>query len=378
MTPEALARLNAHRRANGEFGNQPHSDPEHDVPASGTPMTTPEILAQRIEQLRETGYVSAGAVPDMFDPSTTKRIDAWWQSSFALTEQARGGGHHLMPDDYTPGMGAGRSLGGNRRTHRMKYEGAGVTLRMPSVTSVKRYSKDIKGATFDIPVEASTPAGNVQGFVRVTPGANGSWEVEALGLEGQPQIAGYLSESVRATLEGRRPSMALKEVADLAERRRERLIAEGARMYEPKQKSSVVKAVGYSREAGEMYVQLGRRHYAYAGVDPREAGILYRGVSPGKSYNERVKGKYPSLAASECGECGRVTSTATEHQCPGAHEKAARTMKFERLAIQRALGARKHRSFERALERAMEERPNWSPVDAALGLLRARRAPDRA
>ncbi|MGO1851824.1 MAG: hypothetical protein ACTH0V_00260 [Microbacteriaceae bacterium] len=360
----AAAREAARNRRTGEFGVQQHSTPD------ATPLSEKEIanriVAERLETLQASGYAPVGSAPDAFDPTKTAKRDQWWQTQFALAEQAKGGGFHIMPDDYTPGMGRGQSITGNRRTHRMKYEGAGVTLRMPSVTAIKRYSKDIDGATFDVPVEAKTPAGSVQSYVRISPGPKGTWEVSTPGIEGNSDVAGYLAESVNATLEGRRPSKALGEVQDLAERRRQRIANMGVRMYDAKADSSVVKAVGYAPASREMYVQLGRRQYAYEGAPSSLAGKLYRGYAPGTIYNSQVKGRFPSQQAATCEQCGRVTSVARDHQCPRAHGKATRRMKFERLAIQKALGLREHRSFEKALDRARQERRDWEPAGGSV------------
>lgn len=367
MNPAALAAVReaARNKATGKFGAWPYSPPEQgdSIDAAGDPRAVAaRVLDTRVKQLKDTGYAEVGAMPSMHDPSNTARRGSWWQSQFALAEQAKGGGFHIMPDDYTPGQTDGRSLLGKRRTHRMKYEGAGVTLRMPSVTAVKRYSKDIKGATFDLPVEARTPAGTVQTHVRVSPGPDGTWEVSSPGLTGQPELEGYVSESVRATLEGQRVRTALKDAGDLAERRRKRIADMGVKMYEPKADGSVVKGVGYSRAGSELYVQLGNRNYAYDNATPRLAGQLYRAHVPGSIYNSQVKGKFPSAKAESCDDCGRVTSSKREHECPPEAPKAKRTMKFERLMIQRAIGMKEHRSFERAFDRALEERSNWQPA----------------
>ena len=63
-----------------------------------------------------------------------------------------------MPDDYTPSMTIGKSLEGNRRTHRMCYRGVGVALRMPSATSIKRYATSEVSATLTFRSRPATPA----------------------------------------------------------------------------------------------------------------------------------------------------------------------------------------------------------------------------
>lgn len=297
---------------------------------------------------------------DPFDPRSTARRDAWWRHSFALAEQAKGGGYHLMPDDYTPGMGGGRSITGHRRTHRMRYEGAGVALRMPSVTSVKRFSQDIGGQTFDIPIEATYPGGSVQGYVRVTPNADGTWSVNAPGMD-DPRQRFHVTEAVNAVLEARRPSLALPAIADLAERRRERYAQLGvARLQAPERHSDVVRGATYHPLAEELIIQLGDRGYAYPAA-PHEVRQLLEAYAPGAYYNARFRGKRPSARVQQCEQCHRFHSLARPHRCPASHRAPQRLLKFQRLALLEALGVRQRRGFERAAERALEERRDWDP-----------------
>lgn len=385
ISPAARARREEARdRQSGEFGVQQHSAPEG---ATVHPLVQPvdadqvrADLAHRVEELRAHGYAPAAVVDDPFDPARTSRRDEWWQASFALAEHARGGGYHVMPDDYTPGMTEGQSLTGHRRTHRMKYEGGGAVLRMPSATAIKRYADDIDGATFDVPVEAHTPAGTMHGYVRVTRGKNGLWLVESPELgrdeQGRPTVTDpatgqarlatpreiarsqYVTEAVNAVLESRRPSLALKEVGDLMARRRERRAQLGETLVTPDQ-SGVVKGVAYSAATQATLVRLGNRVYAYADTSPQDASRLLRNYSPGRVYNQHFKNRKPSIRVEQCPDCRRYALTTIEHRCPFGRGRAKRTMKFERLLIQQALGMRKHRSLERARERAEQERSRW-------------------
>lgn len=99
-----------------------------------------EDAASNDPALAEAGYAPPASLPAGLPPASTAYRREWCDNSFALGEYGNARGDYQMPDDFTPQMTVGRSLEGNRRTHRMCYRGAGVTLRMPSVTAIKRYA----------------------------------------------------------------------------------------------------------------------------------------------------------------------------------------------------------------------------------------------
>lgn len=347
-----------------QFGYQQHSTPSSDAFMAVPDALTPEqesALEERLRQeereanereelreqsrasiqrradlLRAEGYADAQATPDPFDPETTKHRPEWWAHSFAHAEQAKGGGYDIMPDDYTPGMTEGRALSGNRRTHRIKYEGAGVQLRMPSATSIRKYAKELKGRTFDVPVEANTPAGTVMGHVRITPGPNGTWSVSGVRMpDGRNE---YVSEAVQAILEDRRPSLALAQTQDLLERRRERLFAAGTKQSPPKYASTFIEGVGYNQYSAEMTFNLSGRQYGYK-VPPEVAKNMLTSSNPGRAYAALIKGKRRRFDVVECPKCRRFINedTADMHQCHTGHRTPTRAIKFHRAQILEAI-----------------------------------------
>ncbi len=138
------------------------------------------FLADRRERIRAGGYVSPAAAPRAsVDPRSSAYVHDWWEAEHATAEYGNeAGAYPQMPDDYTPSQGLGNALSGHRRTHRMAYSGAGVSMRMPSVASIRRYALEVGAsqggkATFDVPVTATYPGGEVTGWV--PPGEREGW-----------------------------------------------------------------------------------------------------------------------------------------------------------------------------------------------------------
>ncbi len=159
----------AGRSAGGEWASKVRSTA--DAGALGySDLSTADAQREAIyARLEQTGSVPASTVESATNPRFTDGIDIWWEQHYERMEQPAGGGtFQVMPDDYTPAMTGGKSLDGNRRTHRIRYSGAGVELRMPSATAIKRFSAENGKRTFDVPVEIEHEGGKVSGFVRVT------------------------------------------------------------------------------------------------------------------------------------------------------------------------------------------------------------------
>lgn len=343
ISPEAVARREAARRSSGEFGEQQHSAPSVDAIRT--------MLDERIVSLGRAGYLPAATTADPFDPKNRSSIAQWWEHQFALAEQGKTSNYRVMPDDYTPGGASGRSMLRKRRTHRMLYEGAGVAMRMPSATAVRRFANELNGEPFDLPIEASYPGGSAQGYVRVQRGADGRWLTHAVGVdtstpEGRRRYA-YMSEAVSAVLEGRRPSLALGEVTDLMERRRERRQQVGERLQAPATESPAVRGVGYTAATRTMFVQLRSRVYAYTDIDPETFEKLRRSYTPGRFYNDTVKGRKPAQAAVSCEVCGNYFVASVQHHCRPQLRRADRARKFYRDLIRDAVSS----SHEKAMRR---------------------------
>ena len=271
-----------------------------------------KLLQARREMLAAAGYVEPARISAGIDPNTTAYRREWWDHTFMLGEYGDARGDYpQMPDDYTPSMTTGRSLEGNRRTHRMCYRGIGVALRMPSATSIKRYAANEGSATFDVPVSASYPAGSVTGWVRVTRGADGAWATRGLGFS--PEDSAYVAEGVQAVLEARRPSRALQEVGDLLDRRRARAAALGTRVEVAN--SQWIKRLGYDKSTSTMVMVTGRSLYGFT-VPPEVYQAMSESHAPGRIYNEVIKGRARRVEVRECPRCHRYSTARTGHRCP--------------------------------------------------------------
>jgi hypothetical protein len=295
----------------------------HDEADISLDAGTVSVLQRRAREVEALGFVPAAAIG-----SALRRtgVGAWWGSHWALAEHGpEGATYPAMPDDETPLRSLGRSRSGHRRTHRMAYAGAGVEVRMPSVAAVRRYASRLSGGTgqeavtFDIPVSAVYPDGEVSGWVRATCGADGTWATRALGAhdEGAHTKAGeYVAESVQCLLEARRPSRALREVGDLLERRRQRRVSTGVKLAPAR--SSWVRKTGYDYATGTLLVSTGRHNYGYRASE-RSYQVIANTWSPGRAFNLLVRGKAQRVDVVECDKCGRYSAQidgAGKHRCP--------------------------------------------------------------
>ncbi|ANP28271.1 hypothetical protein DAD186_17210 [Dermabacter vaginalis] len=182
--------------------------------------------------LQGEGYVQALASRAYHDPRIAggdgAREDWWSRRNFQGEYSDTNEGYEKMPDDWTPSMGNGKALSGHRRTYRKLYEGAGLSVRMPSASAIKSFDAIQSGKTFDVPVEGISKDGHsVSGWVRCTRTDDGAWLTEGLGFEGKQND---IAEAVGAVLEARQPTKALAGYGSMDERRLERARRYGARM----------------------------------------------------------------------------------------------------------------------------------------------------
>lgn len=275
----------------------------------------PQLAAERHRALLDAGYVPAVATPGL-DPATTAGIDQWWSDHFVTAEyRATGEGFAQMPDDFTPAMSDGNALSGKRRTHRVRYRGEDVQLRMPSASAIKRFTATSGETTFDVPVGAEYPdAGGVpqtvQGWVRVTRSPGGRWTTVGMGFAGEGEA---VAEGVSAILEARRPSFALRDAGSLIERHRARLAAQGAPMQAVS--SQWISAVGYDEASGVMATQTAAgRVYGHLVSKARYEAVA-AAASPGAMFNRLVKGS-EHAQVSNCPACGRFFAASAPHTCP--------------------------------------------------------------
>lgn len=310
--------------------------------------TLADSEAQReatVNRLQQVGYVTASTVESATNPRFTDGIDTWWQQHYERMEhQPRDvGAYNIMPDDYTPMGTSGHALSGLRRTHRMNYRGAGVDLRMPSATAIKRFSKESNKQTFDIPIEMGHSGGKISGYVRVTEGAGGAWDVEALGFPDSVS-KNRAMESVTCVLEARRPSLALREAeqhymklkqlgnsgspvkvgeSPLQQLQIDRVGRTGAQIDKPNVPSFITGGA-YDRATETMTLTMkGGRRYSYNVQREIYQEIMHSG-SPGRAYNELVKNKATRVAVDRCTKCRRVTRTGVQHTCPAAQKQRRR------------------------------------------------------
>ncbi|MGC0250424.1 hypothetical protein [Pseudactinotalea sp. Z1748] len=275
-----------------------------------------DLFPARREQLAAGGYVPAVAAEAVVSPTTTARGDDWWDTHFVQAEyNAEDGGYAQMPDDYTPAMTSGHAMSGHRRTHRMAYSAGGVAVRMPSRTAINRFATENKGNTFDVPVSASLPSGDVQGWVRVTKVGPGRWETSGVGFTGDAEVG--VAEAVGATLEGRSSAMKPQSFNDLIERRKQRIAEQGFEMSEVT--STWIESVGYDKNSGVLATLTSAgRMYGHK-VPHKTFDALSQSRSPGALFNKLVKGN-ERTEVHRCGDCGRYTTAGAAHTCPAGHK----------------------------------------------------------
>ena len=281
------------------------------------------FLAERRERIRAGGYVRPAAAPRAsVDPRSSAYLREWWEAEHATAEYGgEAGAYPQMPDDHTPGRGLGNALSGHRRTHRMAYAGAGVSMRMPSVTAIRRYALETGAAqleasqggqaTFDVPVTATYPGGEVTGWVRVTRSSDGSWATRGLGFS--KEASAYVAEAVQCVLEARRPTRALADTGDLLERRRQRAAQIGTHLAEVR--SSWIKAAGYDKATGTMVVTTATHEYGYR-VPPEVFSKVTTARQPGGVFNQLVRGRATRVEVRQCEACHRFSAELATHRCP--------------------------------------------------------------
>ena len=297
----------------GKFRNRDNSAPvEHLQPVYAA---TRHVIEAKRRQLEAEGFVRATSGPASQSPTVPGGTDKWWRDAHLRSSlSVSGDTYQQMPDDYTPGLAPGRALSGRRRTHTKLYQLGEIAVRMPSASAVKRFSDEIGDETFEFPISAEGAAGKpIAGHVRVTRSPSGRWAVEAINMA--PAAQGKVAEAVASILEARRPSFALDDVqkmGGLVEKHRQRIIDAGTRLTAVD--STWVRGVGYNDATGELVMDLQGRHYSYKapkGVYEYVAGA----TSPGKAYNQLVKGRFPAERVDRCDNCGRVGRLSAAHTC---------------------------------------------------------------
>lgn len=270
------------------------------VPTGGQFATS--VLAESTQVC----YVEPRSVRPDYNPNTSGWATSWWIRQRSLAER-----NHAQGDyPQMPRTWVGDDDNRLHSSHRMLYRNKDLSVRMPSVTSVRKFAG--KGEkTFDVPVSAQTPNGNVMGWVRVTHSDDGSWATRTLGMD--PDVSPHVAESVHALLEARRPSFALREAGDILERRRNRAATLGASTVPVR--SAWIDRVGYNQANETLVMTTKGRNYGYH-VPPSVYQALLCADKPGAEFNRLVRNRAPGVHVVECPACHRFSAAIASHRCP--------------------------------------------------------------
>lgn len=316
------ANVSLFRSAPADLDDNRSQTPEKpDTPTQPETLTVnPDFGQERADLLASKGYVPAIAVGSIQENEARD----WWDKHETLGEYGeRNRSVMRMPNNATPNMTPGRGDGGTRMTHRRTYEGGGRSIKMPSVTAIRRAGAQNKNVTMAVPVLYKDAEGNdVECDVHVTQSGPGQWHVTPMGVE-DPKLSANIADSVQASLEARRISSGMQNV-DWVERRRQMVASEGKLLHSLPNSSAFISGVSYNRANGLLVMQMNGRNYGY-NVDPATYQQLENASSPGKVYNELIKKRTGSIPVQQCDQCQRFTSTHEQHRCPGFHKKLTGT-----------------------------------------------------
>lgn len=299
----------------GEYA--PHNRAEAQIHLDGRALAgfSDEERAARAKALEFGGFIPATSTPI----TTHRDARAWWDAAYVRAEHQIDGRGYAKLTDFWNADGTTRK----RRLQRRSYAGAGVSLTMPSISQIRKFSAASGHETFDVPVSARFPGGTAQGWVRVTRNSPGQWSVSAPGMDSEAQA--HVAEAVSALLEARTISTALTEKTDLRARRARRFAQSGVKM-DATSKSGFITGVGYNEASGSMAVKIGNRHYNYQ--VSKETFARVRGArSPGQAYNILVKGRVRDEEVTSCEKCGRFSAVSIGHRCPSQHRQPTDTVK---------------------------------------------------
>lgn len=283
------------------------------VPRGASESDVELDVESRVATIAAGGHVGAAtATKDV--SGKTREVDRFRDTAALVAEHGHAAGDYPKMD-----------LSERRRT----YPGPTGDLTMPSRTAVLR-TGDSVGGTFDVPVEH----GGTVSWMRCTPVGGGRWEVEPAAAHTPAQTR--TAEAVCAVLESRRPTTALTaaDATALAERRRERMEARGARDHDIT--SSWIRSTGYQQDAQLMVMRTRDtatkagehrpgRVYGFRDVPAEHYQALTKSDRPGAVFNELIKGQHERVSVDQCGSCGAFHATGgTAHVCSGGNRTTAR------------------------------------------------------
>lgn len=241
---------------------------------------------------------------------SSESAEQWWQKASQLTDST----------GTVPTMG--RDDG---RPQRRTYSGDDYSITMPSHASVRRFAAQVAERTgdesrpFEMPIEYTGPDGSpTMSAVRVSKKGR-SFEV-TMPSDFDPERKVQVSESVRATLESRRPTLTREHTAQLIATYRHR--ASGTGVETRKAASTWIKEMGYNADAQQAtFVMSPSKNnptgaYVYD-MDPETWGRMSESHSTGKAYNTYIRkaGNSSVDVAVQCEDCGRYYGTSTTHSC---------------------------------------------------------------
>ncbi len=315
------------KKDNGTPGNGGEFD--HDTRADATiSLTTPhaggntaaEAEARR-DALRGAGFVPA--IAGDLVAGAEKNSETWWNTAAIRAEYSGDdrAGYAQLPEDFSA-RNKENGYRGNRRLSRRKYTApGGVEVTMPSVNTIKAFARVNDYETVDIPVSASTPNGDVQGWVRVTKNGPGQWTVSGLGMD--PKVNSYVSETVNALLESRTVSGAFAGLDDIRQSRVERFSKIGVAMSSVEGAPMVLSAVGYNAASKMLAMKLGSRITGWEATR-EEFDALRTNSKPGAVFQRLFKSKKQGVSLEQCPNCSRYSANLADHRCPPQHKAATR------------------------------------------------------
>lgn len=236
--------------------------------------------------------------------------EQWWQKASQLTDST----------GTVPTMG--RDDG---RPQRRTYSGDDYSITMPSHASVRRFAAQVAERTgdesrpFEMPIEYTGADGSpTMSAVRVSKKGRSFEVTMPSGFDPERKV--QVSESVRATLESRRPTLTREHTAQLIATYRHR--ASGTGVETRKAASTWIKEMGYNADAQQAtFVMSPSKNnptgaYVYD-MDPETWGRMSESSSTGKAYNTYVRkaGNASVDVAVQCEDCGHYYGTSTTHSC---------------------------------------------------------------
>lgn len=284
------------------------------------PALNTSFLKERVATLMEHAFMGAtmamskmGKARGNWSYGSTGALDSkgetLWERTRSLGEYDSQGGIPRMsrrPKDV-------RSLLRN-------YQGKGMSVTMPSVTSVRRMAKEVgPGRAFDIPVSFPGPDGTTtDGWVRVMKNkGRGGWSTRALGAPDEKTHA-YMSEAVNSMLEARRitGNLNTKDVKTLIHERDDRNVRrQQSSKAAKKVTSGWIHSVRYDHGSRQivMTTKTGKSYSTHGSLFEYER--LAQAKAPGRVFNE-MKKTHDIRQSIQCESCNQYFPVTSAHRCP--------------------------------------------------------------